>query len=544
MEGLIDISHYPAVHSVFRFLSVPFTLINILGLYVIWKCTPRRVGSYKNYMLFLQLNAILYDLIFSFLIFPIFSFPAGGGYSLGCLSELGISVSVQMPLGFATVAAFLSALGIALFSRQQTILHHGHRFKYSEEKALRICVLITLHPFYLVVPAVLLVMYFVDTTKGMAYHYSKYPLLEEFFVQPTYYAVNVEMKYACISSINLMLFLTILGFVYLITPTFLELQKLKKSTISQKTLELQQKWLKSLTIQTSTFLILFVLPMFWYGIVFFTKNQALAVYSIWVSIIISCHGTVSTVVLFVFYENYRRFFTLLFTFINVYGLYVVWTATPRRIGSYKNYMLLLQFNGVVYDFVMAILIFPICAMPAGGGYGFGLLADFGVSMKVHVPIGVLCATCFLVSIGLAFFARQQAVLTDGHPLKFTNTAFLQLLFGFHPFWLICPLAILCMILVDTERAQRFHYTALTFILLFAFPMSWFGFLFATKNSTWPVYSIWASVMMSIHGTASTIELFIFYEPYRRFLSKMLGVWKKNVAEPTSIIVTATAPNRG
>ncbi|CAJ0567078.1 unnamed protein product, partial [Mesorhabditis spiculigera] len=92
----VDINDYPEIYFVFQCVSVPATLLNLFGLYVIWFGTPKRVGNYKTYLCYLQINAILYDLILVYLIFPVFSFPAGGAYSMGMLPKLGIKAWGQM----------------------------------------------------------------------------------------------------------------------------------------------------------------------------------------------------------------------------------------------------------------------------------------------------------------------------------------------------------------------------------------------------------------------------------------------------------------
>ncbi|CAJ0576773.1 unnamed protein product, partial [Mesorhabditis spiculigera] len=294
----VDISDYPEIYFVFQCVSVPATLLNLFGLYVIWFGTPKRVGNYKTYLCYLQINAILYDLILVYLIFPVFSFPAGGAYSMGLLPKLGIAAWGQMSLGFGISTSFLAAIAIAFFSRQQTILGDGHWMKLSESAGKLICILIALHPLYFIIPLGFWVLAINDEEKALAFHYATHPIVKNFISQPTYYRLQAEMKVITVPAVSVYNSIIFWGFSYLIIPSYLQIRGLKAATTT------------------------------WYAFLYQLGLYYLAAYSIWISILTCSHGVASTIVLFLFYGSYRRFLYHWFT-----KLTKVVKPTPRETAS-------------------------------------------------------------------------------------------------------------------------------------------------------------------------------------------------------------------
>ncbi|CAJ0576828.1 unnamed protein product, partial [Mesorhabditis spiculigera] len=258
----IDISYYPKIYSIFQWVSVPTTFVNLLGLYVIWFGTPKRIGNYKNYMCYLQINAILYDLILVYLIFPICAIPAGGCFSMGVLPKFGITAWVQMSLGFGIMTSFLAAIAIAFFSRQQAILDEGHRLKFSKRTGKLVCILIALHPLYYVVPAGLCILMLNDEQQAHAYHYVTHPIVKNFISQPSYYALEAKMRFITVPAATIYNSVVFYGFIYLIVPSYLQIQSFKVATTSRKTLKMQRRWLNSLLVQTATFYFIYMFPAF------------------------------------------------------------------------------------------------------------------------------------------------------------------------------------------------------------------------------------------------------------------------------------------
>ncbi|CAJ0924558.1 unnamed protein product, partial [Mesorhabditis belari] len=92
---LVSVDSFPIIQSWLSIFSVPALFFNLLGVYIIYVGTPKRLGSYKYYLLTMQLTGAVFDFGLIFFTFPISATPILGGYFLGLASSFGVSTISQ-----------------------------------------------------------------------------------------------------------------------------------------------------------------------------------------------------------------------------------------------------------------------------------------------------------------------------------------------------------------------------------------------------------------------------------------------------------------
>ncbi|CAJ0947047.1 unnamed protein product, partial [Mesorhabditis belari] len=306
---IIDVSLYEKIHYCFFCLGVLCLPLNVYGHRAIRKATPKRMQSYRYCLSGYQICCLSFDLFAATSITPIACFPAKCAFSLGLASFLGISLTFQGVIACFWISLMLSFLGLAILQRQQSILPDDHWLSFSAYPKFQYFIgflFLFVHP---ITPASIFAYFLVtsDVPRGVREALQDYPALVNCILQPTAFCMDSSWKPFNIYPPPLFYFSFIL-FVsgLLMVPTYMSLYQQRK-IMSAKTLKLQKKWLYNLNVQFGVFSMVFVVPVTWFGLVFFLSIDDIAGLNIIPTIMASLHGTINTIVLFTLYESYQKF---------------------------------------------------------------------------------------------------------------------------------------------------------------------------------------------------------------------------------------------
>ncbi|CAJ0951756.1 unnamed protein product, partial [Mesorhabditis belari] len=231
----------------------PCVLLNFYGLLVIYVATPPQMESFQRYILTVQYLGILNDLILSYGVFVIFSFPAWGLIPIGLFVAFGIPTQIELIVWFGCVTTFIAALLVALFQRQQAITPVDHWAKLSKRTVQVIELAVYLHPFYSVVPIIYYLFTLNDLNVAIQYNYQSWPQLQQFYQSPSYWTMQGNIAeifgHAIVGRyVNVILLVLIVLYIVI----YWTLYKLRH-IFSERTLMLQKKWIRNLNTQTVTY---------------------------------------------------------------------------------------------------------------------------------------------------------------------------------------------------------------------------------------------------------------------------------------------------
>ncbi|CAJ0944773.1 unnamed protein product, partial [Mesorhabditis belari] len=104
---------------------------------------------------------------------------------------------------------------------------------------------------------------------------------------------------------------------------------------------------------------------------------------------------------------------------NLFGLWTIYMATPKRLNYYVYYLLGYQLCCIVFDFGGAIIAFPVFSFPAKCAFIIGMASWIGVSTELQATAAVIITLSMLSILGIAIFQRQQSILPTDHILSFS-----------------------------------------------------------------------------------------------------------------------------
>ncbi|CAJ0932689.1 unnamed protein product, partial [Mesorhabditis belari] len=279
--------------------------LNLVGLVAVIYGNPRMLAHYRRYLIVYQVYSLVTDLAIGGLALPILAFPDTGGFSIGILTDFGISTEIQLTIGIYLVGALFGAKIVIFLERQQAALHQEHPFrlcKIAHEWATKF---LYIGPILLSF-AVSLMCALNDVKKAIKSSSLRYPQLQQFISNPNYFGFQDGFD----TAIALILFLLVLvagaliGFTTL--PSF-HAFRTQQLMLSEKTVRMQKKWLQNLCIQTLVLCAMVFTPLFYGLFTYFTQQIWLAGYSIWATVIFSQQGAAMTTLNFVLFKSYRKF---------------------------------------------------------------------------------------------------------------------------------------------------------------------------------------------------------------------------------------------
>ncbi|CAJ0921150.1 unnamed protein product, partial [Mesorhabditis belari] len=161
-------------------------------------------------------------------------------------------------------------------------------------------------------------------------------------------------------------------------------------------------------------------------------------------------------------HRYLNFITVPFFLLNSFGLFVIYFATPKHLGTFKYYQLIVQFLGLLNDFFLCSCVLPVPCFPAPSVLYIGLFANLGVSKICQISLQTFLLIEFVVALLGAIFEKGQAVLPDHHWAKFGRRKALvtEIFWYSHPLFLLEPIVYAIWAANDekvafNEQIQRF-----------------------------------------------------------------------------------------
>ncbi|CAL2043320.1 unnamed protein product [Caenorhabditis brenneri] len=282
-----------------HFITVISTPVHILGLYFLLYKTPERMESVKWHLVRLHGFIVLFDYVLALFCIPMMLIPELALLPLGLLSMLGVQASVQMTLMVVSISFVIVSMVFVFENRFFVICMFSWKHSWEAWRQYWLYghyVLLTI----MLTPSIILV-----PEQNVARHlvFKNLPCLSSYLYEaPIFVATD-----SVISLIILIFFVSItvsedvLFTLFLIFNVF---QQQKTGKMSRKTFNLQLKFLIALEFQmlAPTFLMLLPFSYLVYAILFRLYNQMINNFCV---ILISMHGSVSTLVMLMVHQPYR-----------------------------------------------------------------------------------------------------------------------------------------------------------------------------------------------------------------------------------------------
>ncbi|CAI2354977.1 unnamed protein product [Caenorhabditis sp. 36 PRJEB53466] len=289
------------VFNVITWIDLP---MHVLGIYCILAKTPDKMKNVKVSMLTLHILSSLMVFSMTFLLIPYVLFPYFAGKPLGFLAKIGVPIAVQVYLGVTMIA--LTAVGIlSVFENRYFRL-----FNHSNWKSLR--------KYYLTANYTLALTFFVYPFTTIPDQ--EYGRNEIFKSVPRPVLEGIDPKTIFVFSLNpvpsvaLIFFAVVLYVSQIIVLFVIILHNLitKYRHSSQKTYEIQKKFMIALFVQFIVTLLIFATPIFFvvYSIVWSVYNQSLNNICF---VILSLYGLISTLTMIYLQQPYREWILGVFT---------------------------------------------------------------------------------------------------------------------------------------------------------------------------------------------------------------------------------------
>ncbi|CAJ0580015.1 unnamed protein product, partial [Mesorhabditis spiculigera] len=303
-DGVIDISSYPTIAFWVRIFSAFAFVLNIIGLAAVAYGNPAVLAHYRRYLIIYQIYSTITDAILGGLAFPILAFPNTGGYSIGLFTDCGVPTQMQLVIGLMLISGLFGAKIVIFLERQQAALHQTHYFRLSRSFHKFTTYFMYLAPFGNAT-FVCIVCYYNNVSQAVVDSLQKYPALRQFILNPAY--LGFQRGYDLL--ITLYLFFVVAGAGVIIAATTLpsfHAFKTQQLILSERTLQMQKRWLGNLCIQTMLLCAMVLTPIFYGVVVYLTQRIYLAAFTIWGTVLFSQQGTAMTVLNFILFRSYRR----------------------------------------------------------------------------------------------------------------------------------------------------------------------------------------------------------------------------------------------
>ncbi|CAJ0569739.1 unnamed protein product, partial [Mesorhabditis spiculigera] len=482
---------YSRSSSNYRGFFVVAMFFNAFGVWVIGFHTPNTMRAYGIALTAYQILSFLTDAFLSWILSPYFIFPIPGGYPNGWLWTFGVSTQVQIVIGLSVAAHMVSLLMIMFMLRHQAIMPPTHLLKFDPSYMIGFYIGLQFLAYTHVISVSCYVFYDDDVAATKAYYLERYFMFREFLEVPRTYVFTPANGFLVVSNVfawAIALLVLVLGASF----SSFHVLHVRRHMMSEKTYNLQKKWMKNCLLQVSIPLITIVLP-----VVIAVIDIALDLVVIFgflpaITFMLAWHGFCSTVVTFTLYRPYKtyvkqifwRFGSRLFpfwiqprtfvlsetstvavtkqtrmatkmrvaaanaSFIGCHVFQCVWSVGDRV--SYT------QYDAILWDCVdsipdetwtlLLLLRLPITApsplaetratwptMPQIRGYPNGWLWKFGVSTQVQIGIGFGIAVHMASLLMIMFMLRHQAIMPPNHLLKFDHKLMLGVYIGLQIF---------------------------------------------------------------------------------------------------------------
>ncbi|EGT44243.1 hypothetical protein CAEBREN_16501 [Caenorhabditis brenneri] len=298
----VNIPYIPTpgfVIQCYHILSCFEVPIHLFGAYVIIFVTPGSMKSVKWSLLNVHFWSAFLDWSFSILTVPYMLLPTMAGTSMGFLTFIGVPIRFHAYIVVCVFATAGTSIVAIAENRLYTLFLRSHWWRKARLPFL------VLH--YLLPPLCFVFMFLNVPNQQTAlenlkkkiridpliFEYDVFVLAEDFLVMMT---CCVFFATIYISEIMIMVCLLIIN---------LE-KETRNARLSKRTMKLQSNLLRAVMIQVLTPYIFVVLPLFYIGpsIILGYYNQSLNNISI---MIISIHGSASTIVMLMIHKPYRTF---------------------------------------------------------------------------------------------------------------------------------------------------------------------------------------------------------------------------------------------
>ncbi|CAJ0575979.1 unnamed protein product, partial [Mesorhabditis spiculigera] len=120
------------------------------------------------------------------------------------------------------------------------------------------------------------------------------------------------------------------------------------------------------------------------------------------------------------YEKLIALALVFTTIVNLYALYVIWYKTPMHMKKYGRSLAAYQFVSLLMDVMLCSATVPYLIFPVPGGYPLGWMSHVGISTQLQLVLVGLVGTEMGVVMITLFMTRQQAIMPDSHPLKWSS----------------------------------------------------------------------------------------------------------------------------
>ncbi|CAJ0576796.1 unnamed protein product, partial [Mesorhabditis spiculigera] len=259
--GLI-VAYGGGAWTIFTFLVmlVVAMFFNAFGVWVIGFHTPNTMRAYGIALTAYQILSFLTDAFLSWILSPYFIFPIPGGYPNGWLWTFGVSTQVQIVIGLSVAAHMISLLMIMFMLRHQAIMPPTHLLKFDPSYMIGFYIGLQFFAYTHVISVSSYVFYDDDVAATKAYYLERYFMFREFLEVPRTYVFTPANGFLVVSNVfawAIALLVLVLGASF----SSFHVLHVRRHMMSEKTYNLQKKWMKNCLLQVSIPLITIVLPV-------------------------------------------------------------------------------------------------------------------------------------------------------------------------------------------------------------------------------------------------------------------------------------------
>uniref|UniRef100_A0A1I7V273 Serpentine Receptor, class H n=2 Tax=Caenorhabditis tropicalis TaxID=1561998 RepID=A0A1I7V273_9PELO len=281
-------------------ITIIATPLHILGTYCILYQTPKTMDSVKWVMLNFHCWCMILDWSLTILTIPYLLYPSMGGFPLGILKDFGIGVDYQVYFVVSVICTVIASIVLIFENRFYIMFAKNTRW----EKIRKLYIPGNfVFSFTFFIPALFNVP---DQEIAVRQMHILIPNMPPSISNYKLFVMATEFTWVIvpITAASLVYFTAFYILLTLLSKNLKNATKL--STYSRNTLNLQKKFMHSMHIQASVFLLNIQLPVV-YGLISQYTGYFNQVYNNWSFIALSLHGVASTVVLIYVHKPYREF---------------------------------------------------------------------------------------------------------------------------------------------------------------------------------------------------------------------------------------------
>ncbi|CAJ0951805.1 unnamed protein product, partial [Mesorhabditis belari] len=304
MAEELDVHSGDTWFATVRIISVLGSAINLLGLYILLRYSPKEMREYSLVLINLQVIAILGDHIAADAATAFMLLPATAGISLGWLSLIGVRSEVQGVYVGGLMGQIQGATVCLFLARFQFILPQGHYFKLTTRARYASYVALNVFP-YLHMNLMFLFGRDQNVAGTKAYYLRLYPEFRQFIELDIFYGVPEGRVFLLMANLSAFV-VSMFALGSALSFGCISSLRQQEKVLETRLVNSQRRLVKALMIQVAIPAITLALPTLFGVLSVFSGTTAYSRYNPILLLFYSQHGFANTIAVLTLYKPYRE----------------------------------------------------------------------------------------------------------------------------------------------------------------------------------------------------------------------------------------------